>query len=630
MRLIAERACEVLYYYQSAFGKYPHRNLAIVEYDHMGAGGIAVPSIILMNTKRCRPEHKLDMLNMYVPHEVAHQWYSSALPIWIAEASAVYSNYLYLSQRPDGQDYLAEFHKGLNEFLESNKDYPAPLVNSTGTIAYIRGGYLLMMLTSANKRGTVDSLRGFITNQLSQQLVDIDATVNRFIEAMNKAAGADLTQFVSDWIYTVNKFDPAVTGFVQSKTGDRFQIKASLVNYEQIRFPVPLRISFEDGTKYDATWNNTEENKILEWTFDKPAVSINLDPHNILLDWNRYNNFRHVSVLVAGENEPLAPVVPPRKQLAGWTTYTVADRLADNNARCLEIGPDGRLFVGLSFYTKRKGTIVNCFDGEWMQPDTTSEPSGSVYAVTIERDGTIWAGGSAQLRRIDDAGTTIFTLSQVRDYKSWTIGKARFEPNPHANTNIPGYVVYDLMTDEQDNIWVATDNGISIINDTGQLHNHFDVDDGLPSNEVLCMTRDSSGTIWIGTHRGPASYRDGQWAIYPRCRADIILAVITDPFNNVYFGTYRHGIIIYDGRNYRCYDNLNSRLPHNMVTALAYDGKNGLWAGTCLGLLHIQSDLQQVYIKDNSGLLSNQISDLLVDGLNIWIATDAGIAKYRL
>jgi len=67
-----------------------------------------------------------------------------------------------------------------------------------------------------------------------------------------------------------------------------------------------------------------------------------------------------------------------------------------------------------------------------------------------------------------------------------------------------------------------------------------------------------------------------------------------------------------------------------MVTALAYDGQNGLWAGTCLGLLHIQGDSQQVYNKDNSVLLSNRISDVLADGLNIWIATDVGIAKYKL
>jgi ligand-binding sensor domain-containing protein len=255
-------------------------------------------------------------------------------------------------------------------------------------------------------------------------------------------------------------------------------------------------------------------------------------------------------------------------------------------------------------------------------------PIGPVFAVTVDRNGTIWTGGSARLRRIDETGTTVFVLSQVRDYRSLAIGKANFEPHPQANTNIPGYAVCDLMTDENGKIWVATDNGISIIDGTGKLLSHFDTDDGLPGNEVLCMTHDRAGTLWIGTDNGPASYRDGQWTTYPKCPAGITLAVTTGSAGNVYFGTYRHGIISYDGKSYRRYDSLNSRLPHNMVTALAYDAQNGLWAGTAQGLLRINKDSQQLYTKENSALLSNKITDLLADGPNIWIATDAGVAKY--
>jgi hypothetical protein len=630
MREIAERACDTLRYYETAFGKYPHRNLAIVEYEHMSAGGVAVPSIVLMNTERCRPEHRSDMLNMYVPHEVAHQWHSSALPIWIAEASAVYSNYLYLAQRSDSRAYLAKFHKGLNDFFEANKDYPVPLLNSSGTIAYVRGGYLLMMLTSANKQQTVDSLRAFITDQLPRQLADKDATVESFVEAMNNAGGADLTEFVSDWIYTVDKFDPVVTGFVQSRTAaNRYSVKASLANYEKMRFPVPLKISFEDGTNHDVTWNNTEENETIEWTFERAARSITLDPDNVLLDWNRHNNFRRVSAFVAGEAPKPEPAPPAKKQTANWTTYTVADGLVGNNVSCLAIDSKGVLYAGISMYSRKPGTAVNRFEGQWTQPDSVSEASGPVFAVTVADDGTVWTSATAnRLRRIDDSGTTIFTLSQFRHHFSFSIGKGVLDSHPQANTNIPGAVVYDLTTDEDGNILMATDNGVSIIDEAGALLSHFDTEDGLGGNEVLCMSRDASGTVWIGTDKGPASYRDGQWTTYPKCRAGITLAVAAGPGRMVAFGTYRYGVIIYDGKSYRRYNSTNSRLPHNMVTALAYDKQNRLWAGTCLGLLCIDRDSQQVYTKEDSGLLSNRIADIVADDTGVWIATDAGIAKY--
>jgi len=628
VRQIAERACDALRYYETAFGKYPHRNLSIVEYDHMSAGGVAVPSVILMNTKRCRPEHESDMLNMYVPHEVAHQWHSSALPIWIAEASAVYSNYLYLAQGPNSERNLSEFHKGLGDAFETGKDYPIVLVGSTGIIAYIRGGYLMMMLTSVNKQRTVDSLRAFISDQLQHQLVDHEITAERFIEAMNRAGGADLTSFVSDWAYTINKFDPAVTRFVQSETGDGFSIKASLANYEQIRFPVPLRISFADGTNHDTIWSGTEENQTLEWTFERAVRSITLDPDNVLLDWNRHNNFRRVSAFVAGEAPKPEPAPPAKKQTANWTTYTIADGLAGNNVSCLAIDSKGVLYAGISMYSRKPGTVVNRFEGQWTQPDSVSEASGPVFAVTVADDGTVWTSATAnRLRRIDDSGTTIFTLSQFRHHFSFSIGKGVLDSHPQANTNIPGAVVYDLTTDEDGNILMATDNGVSIIDEAGALLSHFDTEDGLGGNEVLCMSRDASGTVWIGTDKGPASYRDGQWTTYPKCRAGITLAVAAGPGRMVAFGTYRYGVIIYDGKSYRRYNSTNSRLPHNMVTALAYDKQNRLWAGTCLGLLCIDRDSQQVYTKEDSGLLSNRIADIVADDTGVWIATDAGIAK---
>ena len=126
-----------------------------------------------------------------------------------------------------------------------------------------------------------------------------------------------------------------------------------------------------------------------------------------------------------------------------------------------------------------------------------------------------------------------------------------------------------------------------------------------------------------------ASYRDGRWTAYPECRTGITLALATGPDGDVCFGTYRNGIIVYDGESYRGYDSTNSRLPHNMVTALAYDKQGRLWAGTCQGLLCINEDLQHVYTKENSGLLSNRIADLITDDEGIWVATDAGIAEYN-
>lgn len=630
MQQIAERACDTLRYFESTFGKYPHRNLAIVEYDYLGAGGIAVPSIVLLNPRRCRPELQWEMLNMYLPHEIAHQWFSSALPTWMAEGSAVYSNYLYLAQRADDQDTI-RLLKDLNDaFQAANKDYPFALLDSTGITAYVKGSYLMTMLTSVNEQGTIQALRDFIRDQLELQLVDLGKTNEDLIAAMEQAAGPDLSAFVSDWARSTNKFDPAVTAFRQAQEDGGFKVQASLSHAEQLRFPVPLRISFADGSILDTTWNTDTGKETVAWTFDRAACSITLDPNHVLLDWNRTNNMCSVSIWEPDTKPQAQPVALAQASPDNWTTYTVAEGLLSNEVRFVNVNRQGRIVAGFQLYSKKDGTYVQRFEDQWTQPDCLSFASGPVTAATTQADGTLWAAHYGHVRRLRRDQTTVFTTTQYREHFSFAIGKAEFKPNPKANCTIPGCVVYDMTTDDQDRIWLATDNGICMIDDNAQVLKHMTTDDGLPGNEVLSMAWQDEGTLWVGTDRGCASYDGDTWAIIERCPKDIVPCVTADAQGNVYMGTYRHGLYVYNGKHIKRYHAYNSRLPHNMVTALTCDPQGRLWVGTGRGLWCMDAGEDKVYTRENSGLLSNRVTDLATDGQFLWIATSAGIARYDL
>ncbi|MGE5297025.1 MAG: two-component regulator propeller domain-containing protein, partial [Solirubrobacterales bacterium] len=610
MAQIAERACDALRRFEEAFGPYPHRNLAIVEYDHMNAGGVAVPSVVLMNTDRCRSEHKREMLDMYVPHEVSHQWYSGALPLWVAEASAVYSNYLYLRHAADNEGALAEFHRGLDQFFEYVKDRSEPLMGDSLLMSYTRGGYLPIMLTSLSEQRVVDSLASFIQGQAKEQIVNEQATAERFVEAMARAAGNDWAPFVSAWVHRVDRFDPAVTEVTQAKGGDGFRIRASLAHREPIRFPVPVRILFEDGTQREATWVGSNSSETMEWTFDRPARSITLDPHHVLLDWNRSNNSCQVSTQVADKKEPVVPPLPEKTEALGWTTYTVADGLLGNNVRCLAVDSTGRLVAGFDLFSRNSGTLVQCFREKWIQPDVRSEASGPIHAVAVLPQGTIWTGAFGHLRRINETGTNAFVTSQMRHYRSFAIGKGVFESNPAANSDIAGYAIYDLEADTAGNIWIATDNGLSVVDGDAHVMRHFTTEDGLPSNEALCLAWQGQDVLWVGTGKGCGAYRNGKWESHPELTRGIVMSIAADTKGNVYLGTYREGVLIYNGQGLRRLDTYNSHLPHNMVTALLCDGQNRLWVGTGEGLLCVEESSQHLYTKQNSGLLSNHITAL--------------------
>ncbi|MCP4450791.1 MAG: hypothetical protein GY809_04975 [Planctomycetes bacterium] len=629
MQEIAEQACDALRTYEAAFGPYPHRHLAIIEYDYIGAGGVAVPSVVLLNPRRCRPELKWEMLNVYIPHEVAHQWFSSALPTWMAEGSAVYSNYVHLAQKSTNQDQL-RFLKGLNKSFQTDKDTPAALIDSTGMAAYIRGAHFMTMLTSVHPQDTIDAVRDFIQGQFKRQLVDHGEINETFIEAMQSIDRTDLGTFVSDWARSTDKFDPAVTAFQQTQDGNRFKVRASLAHREKIRFPVPLRIAFEDGTHLDTSWNTTENKQTVDWTLDRKARSITLDPNHVLLDWDRFNNTRMVSAWA--EDSPTAPqpIVPARDQRANWTTYTVAEGLLNNDVRFLDLGAEGQLVAGLHLRSRKAGTYVQCFDGRWTQPDSMSQASGPITAATTQANGTLWAAEHGRIRRIQDSQTTAFTTTQYRHHRSNAIGKADLRPNTSANCNIPGCVIYDMTTDVQDRVWLATDNGLSIVDQNAQVLKHMTTNDGLPGNEVLCMTWQDADTLWIGTNKGCARFDGKNLSILDACPRGIITSLATDTQGTVYIGTYRHGIYVHNDQGTSRIHMVNSRLPHNMITALACDARNRLWVGTGHGLWCVDASEDPVYTRENSGLLSNHITDLIINNNALWIATDAGIAKHDL
>lgn len=54
---------------------------------------------------------------------------------------------------------------------------------------------------------------------------------------------------------------------------------------------------------------------------------------------------------------------------------------------------------------------------------------------------------------------------------------------------------------------------------------HFDTDDGLPSNTVLCMTEDCYGFMWFGTKDGACRY-DGKRCAAGGCFAPLRMRLV--------------------------------------------------------------------------------------------------------
>jgi hypothetical protein len=118
----------------------------------------------------------------------------------------------------------------------------------------------------------------------------------------------------------------------------------------------------------------------------------------------------------------------------------------------------------------------------------------------------------------------------------------------------------------------------------------FHKEDGLPGDKVFCVAVDGD-RIWAGTDNGLAVYEDGKWKSYG----------------------------VKDGLSYPA------------VLSLALDPASGdLWAGTMRGLSHYSAGRWEIFNQFNSGLPNDVVFGVTVENQNVWVATTAGTARFKV
>src|SRR5690606_2404364 len=69
--------------------------------------------------------------------------------------------------------------------------------------------------------------------------------------------------------------------------------------------------------------------------------------------------------------------------------------------------------------------------------------------------------------------------------------------------------VVGINFDKENNVWISTDNGLSMLNVQKQTFKNYDINDGLPTNEfsVNSSLRDTEGNLYFGTYNGLLSFK---------------------------------------------------------------------------------------------------------------------------
>jgi len=210
-------------------------------------------------------------------------------------------------------------------------------------------------------------------------------------------------------------------------------------------------------------------------------------------------------------------------------------------------------------------------------------------------------------------------------------------------------VIWGIIQDDKDRIWIATDHGgIGVLDKStfkfNVLMNHEDDNKSLSQNSIISLYKDDTGIIWIGTHkRGISYYHEDiiKFPLYAHHLSDArslpfndINKFIEDKYGNLWLGTNGGGLIYFDRKNgtFKSYlhDKTNSNsLCNNVIVSMCLDHEQKLWIGTYFGGLDCFDGKTFIHYKHNDAvpgsISEDRVWSILEDSdNNLWVGTLAG------
>lgn len=164
--------------------------------------------------------------------------------------------------------------------------------------------------------------------------------------------------------------------------------------------------------------------------------------------------------------------------------------------------------------------------------------------------------------------------------------------------------------------------------------NYNSSNSGLPYNTVYAVTTDNNGNVWVGTDAGLSKFDGANWQTYTAANGlpdSPIRSLYCSPDGTLWIGTFFGGLATYNGTNFTTYNQTNSGLPDNFVKCFAFEAPATVWIGTGGGLAKIKNDTITGYDLSGIGMFSNNIASLAVksNGVKVMGFINGGFAYYN-
>ena len=316
------------------------------------------------------------------------------------------------------------------------------------------------------------------------------------------------------------------------------------------------------------------------------------------------------------------------KNIFTWYENKVYDpySLIDNNTFSILEDYSGLIWIGTysGVSTFDPYSTIGHYKNDPFNSKSINEKA--VSGIYEDDDGLLWIGTSS-------SGVNI--LNKDRD-----VIECLTTANGLSNNRITDIV------GAGDYIFIATYNGLNVVNKISGEIEIYDEEDGLASNIVKKLFYDELGYLYIGSASGLDALNLNDRSVINLnyileeigISSKNISAIYRDSKRNFWLGTFvDNGLIKIDADTgiinvFKNKENDSLSLSDNTIRCIGENSKGEIWIGTNFGLnRYNEKDDTFTSYTTKDGLANNTIYGILFDDKdNPWVSTNLGIAKINI
>lgn len=342
----------------------------------------------------------------------------------------------------------------------------------------------------------------------------------------------------------------------------------------------------------------TSETQYLSYDPDNPNSLINNSVYDILFD-------RFGSLWIANAAGGVNFYNQFDKKFTTITHIRYNSKsLSNSNARSFYQDKQGRIWIGT-----RAGVNLELDDNSGFITYKLSSDSNKsdadlvVLSMLEDSKGRFWIGSFSGGAKLLDIETGMVKQFYHPDDKDHLLEQQH---------------VYDILEDNEHNIWMATLGGVYVLDHAERSLLRYTVNNSkIHHNGVKALLKDVEGRVWLGTSQG-LNYFDsskGEFEPYPFYKDGKnslnninIFCLFENDNGDIWVGTEGDGINIINFENSSVRNiGLKEGLPDNNINAIEKDNQGNFWISTNKGLSKLnENNSQLITFSREDGLQANE------------------------